>query len=35
MIQGEKAEYPEEEIDLKISALEEELLGLEIEEKVA
>ena len=35
MIQGEKAEYPEEEIDLQISALKEELLGLEIEEKVA
>ena len=31
----EKAEDSEEEIDLQIPALEEELLGLEIEEKVA
>ena len=31
----EKEEDPEEEIDLRISALEEELLGLELEEKVA
>ena len=31
----EEKEDPEEEIDLRISALEEELLGLELEEKVA